>query len=321
MHLNQYIHTHILTHLPSISSSPNKFQKQRKLTDMEASPTIGVYPLHRSKIIHLVRHAEGIHNAAGEEDYSAYSSEEYADAHITPLGWQQVDALRKHVKATGLSKRVELVVVSPLLRTLQTAVGAFGGEEYTNGVDVPPLMVANAGNSGRPAVSSLNCPSFLAVELCREIIVDHPCDRRRSVTEYQALFPSIDFSLIESDRDFLWKPGQRESVQEAAARGVKFINWLWTRKETEIVVVSHRGFLRALLSSFGNDCHTDTKKEMSTRFVNCELRSIAIIDRGMIGTGSSTTNYPGKTPQGLGLASDDVAEEKMDKENALNNTS
>lgn len=37
-----------------------------------------------------MRHAQGIHNVAGEIDHSAYSSEDYFDAHITPLGWQQV---------------------------------------------------------------------------------------------------------------------------------------------------------------------------------------------------------------------------------------
>ena len=44
---------------------------------------------------------------------------------------------------------------------MQTAVGVFGGESYSNGVSVPPLMVENAADSGRPAVSSLNCPPFL----------------------------------------------------------------------------------------------------------------------------------------------------------------
>lgn len=56
-------------------------------------------------------------------------------------------------------------------RTMQTAVGTFGGDEFTDGINVPPLMVANAGGSNHPAISSLNCPPFLAVELCRERMV------------------------------------------------------------------------------------------------------------------------------------------------------
>lgn len=54
---------------------------------------------------------------------------------------------------------------------MQTAVGVFGGGEYTDGVDVTPLMVANAGKSNRSAISSLNTPPFVAVELCREHLV------------------------------------------------------------------------------------------------------------------------------------------------------
>lgn len=54
---------------------------------------------------------------------------------------------------------------------MQTAVGVFGSEGYVNGVDVPPLMIANTGNSEHPAISSLNCPPFLAVETCREHLV------------------------------------------------------------------------------------------------------------------------------------------------------
>lgn len=54
---------------------------------------------------------------------------------------------------------------------MQTAVGVFGGEGDKDGIDVPPLMVENAGESHRPAISSLNCPPFVAVELCREHLV------------------------------------------------------------------------------------------------------------------------------------------------------
>ncbi|MBA0667361.1 hypothetical protein Goklo_000461, partial [Gossypium klotzschianum] len=63
----------------------------------------------------LVRHAQGIHNVDGDKNYKAYMSPEYFDAHITPLGWQQVDNLRKHVHECGLAKRIDLVITSPLL--------------------------------------------------------------------------------------------------------------------------------------------------------------------------------------------------------------
>ncbi|KAL2655737.1 hypothetical protein AAZX31_04G087600 [Glycine max] len=278
-------------------------------TDMDTAAGQSLYPLHRCKTLHLVRHAQGFHNVEGEKNFEAYKSYDLFDANLTPLGWKQVDNLRQHVKASGLSKRIELVIVSPLLRTMQTAVGVFGGQPYTDGINVPPLMNDNVGDSGRPAISSLNAPPFIAVELCREHLGVHPCDKRRNITDYRHMFPAIDFSLIENDEDILWKPDIREKNEEVAARGLKFLEWLWTRKEKEIAVVTHSGFLFHSLSAFGNDCHPNVKNEICTHFANCELRSMVIIDRGMIGSDESSTNYPGKVPDGLDLPSD-VADQK-----------
>lgn len=245
----------------------------------------------------------------GDKNYKAYMSPEYFDAHLTPLGWQQVDNLRKHVHTSGLLNRIELVVTSPLLRTMQTAVGVFGGDGYKDRMDVLPLMLANAGNSRHAAISSLNCPPIVALELCREHLGVHPCDKRRSISEYQCLFPAVDFSLIESDEDTLWKANVREKKEEVAARGMNFMKWLWTRKEKEIAVVTHSGFLFHTLSAFGNDCHPLVKKEIAQHFANCELRSMVLVDKSMIGSASSPTNYPGKIPSGLDLPSD-LADEK-----------
>ncbi|KAL2343881.1 hypothetical protein Fmac_005166 [Flemingia macrophylla] len=249
--------------------------------DWSGGPSL--FPLHRCKTIHLVRHAQGIHNVEGEKNYKAYMNPAYFDAHLTPLGWNQVDYLRNHVRASRLINRIDLVVTSPLLRTLQTAVGVFGGDGYTDKTDVLPLMLANAGNSSHAAISSLNSPPVIAVELCRE-------------------------HLIDSDEDTWWKANVRETKEEVADRGLKFLNWLWTRKEKEIAIVTHSGFLLHTLEAFGSDCHALVKKEITKRFANCELRSMVIVDRSMIGSEASTTNYTGKTPSGPDLPSDVVDE-------------
>ncbi|XP_038897793.1 phosphoglycerate mutase-like protein 1 isoform X1 [Benincasa hispida] len=280
---------------------------------MDSAGGLSLYPSHRCKTIHLVRHAQGTHNVATEKDRSLLQSYDYFDAQLSPLGWQQVDNLRKHVQSCGISKTIELVIVSPLLRTMQTAVGTFGGDEYKDGINVPPLMVANAGGSNHPAISSLNCPPFLAVELCRERLGVHPCDKRRSISEYRPLFPAIDFSLIEHDNDILWTPDKRETNDQIVARGLKFLNWLWTRKEKEIAIVTHSAFLFELLKCFGNDCHPSIKNEICKYFTNCELRSMVIVDKSMTGSDISRTNYPGKIPQGLDLPSDVATEKQPEK--------
>ncbi|XP_044490484.1 phosphoglycerate mutase-like protein 1 isoform X2 [Mangifera indica] len=321
--------------------------------DMDGGVGPTLYPLHRCKTLHLVRHAQGIHNVDGDKNFKAYMTPEYFDAHLTQLGWKQVENLRKHVHETGLVKRIDLVIASPLLRTLQTAVGVFGGEGYEDRMDVVPLMVANAGNSGRAAISSLNCPPVIAVELCREHLGVHPCDKRRNISDYQFLFPAVDFSLVESDEDVWWKANVRETREEVAARGLKFMNccytvefstrgcmillignhvkeqlvpatmeitilWLWTRKEKEIAIVTHSGFLFHTLTTFGNDCHPSVKTEICKHFANCELRSMVIVDRSMTGSDTSTTNYPGNIPSRLDLPSG-VAHKKLEKEETSSN--
>ncbi|KAL2930451.1 Phosphoglycerate mutase-like protein 1 [Bienertia sinuspersici] len=188
---------------------------------------------------------------------------------------------------------------------MQTAVGVFGGGGNMDGIDV---MVADAGNSSHPAISNLVCPPFLAVELCREHLGVHPCDKRRSKREYETLFPAIDFSLASNcssfglcylpnissfnsppfelikqqieNEDLLWKEDVREADKDVAERGMKFMKWLWTRSEKEIAIVSHSGFLFNMLSAFGNDCDPVVKNEICTHFANCELRSMVFVDKG-----------------------------------------
>ncbi|XP_020080422.1 phosphoglycerate mutase-like protein 1 isoform X1 [Ananas comosus] len=284
---------------------------------MAGSTGSTLYPSHRCKTLHLVRHAQGIHNVKGENDHKEYSSPELFDAHLSPLGWEQVSNLRKHVHKCGLAKKIDLVVTSPLLRTMQTAVGVFGGESYTDGINVPPLMVENAGNSNHLAISSLNCPRFVAVEKCRERLGFNLCDKRRSISDYRPLFPAIDFSLIRSDVDVLWKADVREKDEDLASRGMSFINWLWTREEKEIAIVTHSAFLSHTLSNFGKDCHPTIEAEICKSFANCELRSMVLVDRSMLGLDSSNYNYPGKIPQGLDLPSD-VAQEKQPEKSHAN---
>uniref|UniRef100_A0A0A9C1B5 Phosphoglycerate mutase family protein n=1 Tax=Arundo donax TaxID=35708 RepID=A0A0A9C1B5_ARUDO len=237
---------------------------------MEASADTALYPLHRCKTVYLVRHAQGIHNVEGDKDPSAYNSLALLDAHLTPLGWKQAECLREHVNKSGLAKRIELVISSPLLRAMQTAVGVFGGENNTDGVSAPPLMVENTGV--------------------------YPCDKRRTITEYRTLFPAIDFSLIENDEDALWEPDVREANDSVAARGIKFIDWLWTREEKEIAIVSHCGFLFRTLSMYSKECHPTIQEELSKLFENCELRSIMLVDRSVLGSDSSSWNYSGMIP-------------------------
>ncbi|XP_025014027.2 phosphoglycerate mutase-like protein 1 isoform X2 [Ricinus communis] len=215
-----------------------------------------LHPLGHSKILHLVRHAQGTHNVAGEKDHDALFSPEFFDAQLSPLGLQQVVNLRNRIQDSGLLKKIDLVITSPLSRAMQTAIEVFGHEK-----------------------SGLKCPPITAVELCRERFGAHPCDKRRTIIEAQSLFPQIDFSLIESDEDNLWKADVREPDEEVAARGLKFMSWLKTRQEVEIAIVTHNRFLQHTLNALTIDSHPSVKTEICKEFGNCELRSMVLVDK------------------------------------------
>ncbi|CAI6006810.1 unnamed protein product [Closterium sp. NIES-64] len=159
---------------------------------------------------------------------------------IAPTTTPQVAELRRQVAANpppGFP--ADLIVVSPLLRTLQTAVGAFGPPNTAIPVDLPPKEAASknfpvvdgctAGTNGVEAVvpaTVVTAPvateggnqvtttlpaHILANELCRETLHVHVCDKRRPIREKKDLFSSVDFSQIMDDEDGLWKVEPRET--------------------------------------------------------------------------------------------------------------
>jgi broad specificity phosphatase PhoE len=199
----------------------------------------GTTPKH----IHFVRHAHGKHNEVGEVDYEQYKREDLIDAELTDKGLEQCQELRgvnqKYLKA-------QLVVISPMRRTLQTAT-----QSFPNLVEKVP---------------------WLALECIREQTGLHPCDKRLPISYHQENYPSVDFSLIESEEDPLYPQyeDRREPHDEMDERAKQFLSWIKARPETEIVVVTHSAFLRGLFQRvlFPN--------EPFNRFENCEARSFVM---------------------------------------------
>ncbi|OAE34076.1 hypothetical protein AXG93_4280s1270 [Marchantia polymorpha subsp. ruderalis] len=258
------------------------------------------YPLRRCKTIHLVRHGQGFHNVAGESDFKAYLSPDYFDASLTAKGWQQVTALRNHVRSVGIADSLQLVVVSPLTRTMQTAVGIFGGEDIVNGADAGPALMVDGSLYDRPKPKSAS---------------------------RDWLYLSTQ---VEEDEDVLWSPTERETKEQLFGRTKKFVEWILKRKETDIAVVSHSGFifqfmtavllkrketdiavvshssfLRHLMATFGDGCSAQVKSELHNYFANCEMRSIVLVDRRAEEEfKGATTDFPGGIPAGSDAPSD-----------------
>ncbi|CAN8311871.1 unnamed protein product [Cochlearia groenlandica] len=219
-----------------------------------------VYPLESCKIIHLVRHGLAQHNVDGDIDRNALLSPHLFDAKLTNHGHQQVKNLREQVVSKGILNRVELVVTSPLTRAMQTAVGVFGNEDkQPNG--------------------SIISPPILALDVARDRNGLRPADNRRKVSEYKTLFPTIDFSQMESEEDILWNPHVRESEEEMSARGLEFMTWLWKRPEKEVAIVSHGIVLQHMLYVFANDRSKPVSDDLYKRFTNGEIRTVVVVDK------------------------------------------
>ncbi|CAL9214356.1 unnamed protein product [Arabidopsis halleri] len=214
------------------------------------------------KTLHLVRHAQGIHNIALEEEGEKPESEKLFDAHLSPKGLQQVSERRNQILESGLLNTIELVISSPLRRAMETSIGIFRGQEDVNISDDFPK--AN------------NFPPIVALEICRERMGLYPCDRRASITTRRTCFPEIDFTMIESDEDALWQDKEREKLEDVATRGLHFVKWLWERPENEIAIVSHGIFLQQTLRALHEKVGIPLEDSLLTRFANCELRSIRI---------------------------------------------
>lgn len=203
------------------------------------------------KIIHLVRHAKGAHNAAAEFDYSAYKREDLEDALLTEEGVEQCFLLAE--ESEFLADAVELVVVSPMNRTIQTAIYGF------------PNLLGRVPWIARPEV--------------RETMGQHPCDRMAPVSQKIANYPDIDFKALDgSDRDDAYYSYNdcREPLEDIEMRGRSFIEWLSSRPEKEIVVVTHSGFLLTFVNRVLRDYAMDFSERHGEEFRNAELRTFIV---------------------------------------------
>uniref|UniRef100_A0A7S0M519 Phosphoglycerate mutase-like protein n=1 Tax=Cryptomonas curvata TaxID=233186 RepID=A0A7S0M519_9CRYP len=210
----------------------------------------------RCKRVWFIRHAEAQHNVAEREHelgslvlLQENSGWTYWDAGLTVAGQAQCGRLRREIEALPHPLDLELVVVSPLTRTLQTAMRT-----------VPP---------------SLHDVPFVATELCRERVTSCPADSRRPVSVLKKEFPAVDFSEVRTDEDLMFEC-MKEDSDACKQRGIKFLQWLAKRPETRIAVVTHSGFLKRLFEQFGMDIARDDQDELHRRPANCEMRGLLL---------------------------------------------
>eukprot|EP00188_Purpureofilum_apyrenoidigerum_P002420 Plantae.Rhodophyta-Purpureofilum_apyrenoidigerum.ctg24988.p1 GENE.Plantae.Rhodophyta-Purpureofilum_apyrenoidigerum.ctg24988~~Plantae.Rhodophyta-Purpureofilum_apyrenoidigerum.ctg24988.p1 ORF type:complete len:230 (-),score=29.10 Plantae.Rhodophyta-Purpureofilum_apyrenoidigerum.ctg24988:160-849(-) len=199
------------------------------------------------KIVHLIRHGQGFHNEAAEREFGGcqcgtdarkcvYNRPDLKDARLTKKGESQATALSK------LDMRPQLVLVSPLTRTLQTASLAFPEEKS-------PMR---------------------AVEEIREVL-HHECDRRGTIEEVRVKFPHVEFGSNLDNEDKLFPIYNGYEPEDIVwQRGKRALSWLMERPESELAIVSHSGFLRRFMAGSVNCSNAELRKP----WVTGECRSV-----------------------------------------------
>ena len=80
--------------------------------------------------------------------------------------------------------------------------------------------------------------------------------------------------MMESDEDSLHDDHRRETIREVASRAHKFLDFVRSRPERNIAIVSHGVFLETLIG--GYVLGVVDPRLNSERFKNCEMRAIVI---------------------------------------------
>lgn len=207
--------------------------------------------------------------------YATKGAERYTDAELTEAGRNQCYALRGKIDRNQVLSpldrlHIDLVVVSPLRRCLETADLIFGPCRSQARPDLLPFMVH---------------------DMCRERYGEFYCDKRRpmSQTREDPRYKEFDWESQKekwpehvmpfSDVDTAWQE-EREPEEHVLRRAMQFLHWLAARPEREVVVVTHSSFLKNLFTVFGGQTSKDDQDVLRAVPANCELRTVVLCHHG-----------------------------------------
>ena len=172
------------------------------------------------KKIYCIRHGKALNNLLYPLIGSiAYTDEKYTDSPLVDEGEYQSEKL-------GLTwnnkKNVQVVFVSPLIRTLDTAINIFRNTDIK--------LIAN------------------------EEIIEYPqskeyCNLRKSKSELIKKYPTVDFSNL-NEKPKYWKGEIEETFKDLQVRDLDFKNMLKISNYKKICIISHSSYLKQFLFGF-----------------------------------------------------------------------
>jgi len=167
------------------------------------------------KKVFFIRHGYALHNdlywVMGDKAYS-----DYTDTPLLHKGYIQADECRRKYKEE--LEGVELILVSPLSRTLQTAISIFGKSSFF-----------------RTKMRALDC------------LMEYPqggpelCNKRKEKTILERNYPTIEFTYVK-DGKVEWGDN-KETIEELEGRIEDMIKFIKNRPENKIAIVSHSSYI------------------------------------------------------------------------------
>lgn len=189
---------------------------------------------NKMKLVNLycIRHGESIHNILyNKYGMKVFTDKRYYDTDLTHKGFNQAINLGKN----WLKKNdIELVIVSPLTRTLKTAMNIFGD------TNIP--MIA------------LDCVREYPNTL-------HTCNKRSNISFLQNVFNRIDFSQINVDFDPTWNEENNETIESLLNRINELHDFIEKQNYTNIALIGHNSFISMMKDQKFNR-HEDGLQEL-----------------------------------------------------------
>ncbi|KAK2794036.1 hypothetical protein FQN51_000945 [Onygenales sp. PD_10] len=192
-------------------------------------------------IIHCVRHAQGFHNLCQENHI-------IPDPLLTPHGESQCRDLNANFP---YHSNVDLVVASPLRRTIYTALLSFEGDIRDKGLTIIAL----------PEIQETS-----------DVPCDVGSDLEALIKEVEEKKLPVDLTLVKEGWNS--KKGKWAATSQAITnRAREARQWLKARPEKEIVMVSHGGFLHYFTEDW-----QDSTLYTGTGWRNTEFRTYTFSD-------------------------------------------
>ncbi|KAJ5737927.1 phosphoglycerate mutase family protein-like protein [Penicillium malachiteum] len=196
-------------------------------------------------ILYVIRHAQGEHNVN--------DSHHIRDALLTDTGKAQCEELQQNFPFLN---EIELIIASPLRRTVQTAAYTFAPELKKR--QIPMVLVPKA-----QEISSLACDVGHDAEVVK-------LEAPKLIMDVVSSWSPVNLDTTLVDESWNSKEGiYASNLVAVKQRAAEMRSWIYNRPEKHIALVTHGGFLHYLTEDW-----TGYVKGKGTGYANCEYRKL-----------------------------------------------